>query len=373
MNTFKKVVLSGTPHERGVTYGRECAAPIERTVSDYTRYFDNKKNLSWSYAKEMAQQFIPAIAAFAPDLMEEMKGIAEGASLSFDDILAINCRSELLRFDGSHDGGTHDGDAPDECSIIGAMPERTANGHVITAQNWDMYYWAEEHGVVLEVLQDDGPDYFCLTEAGQLARYGMNQAGIGLAINSLPREIETVPIGVPSAVVRRKFISTGNWAECLDILFSIHHMAPMNFLVSNGNLQGDMMSIEAGADGAQILYPEDGLLYHTNHFLSPGHLLHGRKGSSVNRYNTLRRLLRGKGKIGIEDMIATLNSTFGAPESVLNQRNPRDSEMDQCATLACFIIDATDRRFWVRKGNIRENPFVEYKWTRPDKIYAVWR
>ena len=24
MNTFKKVVLSGTPHERGVTYGREC-------------------------------------------------------------------------------------------------------------------------------------------------------------------------------------------------------------------------------------------------------------------------------------------------------------------------------------------------------------
>ena len=41
--------------------------------------------------------------------------------------------------------------------------------------------------------------------------------------------------------------------------------------------------------------------------------------------------------------------------------------------VACFIIDATERRFWVRKGNIRENPFIEYKWTRPDKIFAVWR
>lgn len=368
MNVFKKVVLSGTPRERGVTYGRECAALIERTISDYARYFDNKKNLSWSYVKEMAQKFIPAIEAFAPELMEEMRGIAEGANRSFDEILAVNCRSELLRFEGSHDGG-----ALDECSCIGVMPERTKNGHVMTAQNWDMYYWAEEHGVVLEVLQEDGPDYFCLTEAGQLARYGMNQAGIGLAINSLPREIETDPIGVPSAVVRRKFISTGSWSECLDILFSIRHMAPMNFLVSNGNLQGDMMCLEAGAVGAQILYPEDGLLYHTNHFLSPGHLLHGRKGSSVNRYNTLRRLLKDKEQIGIEDMIAALNSTFGAPESVLNQRNPRDKEIEQCATLACFIIDATERRFWVRKGNIRENPFIEYKWTRPDKIFAVWR
>ncbi|MDY2747913.1 MAG: carcinine hydrolase/isopenicillin-N N-acyltransferase family protein [Eubacteriales bacterium] len=122
-----------------------------------------------------------------------------------------------------------------------------------------------------------------------------------------------------------------------------------------------------------MLYPENGLTYHTNHFLSQGHLLYGRKGSSVNRYNTIKRLLSGKEKIGIADMISVLNCTFGAPESVLNQRNSRDKEIEQCATLACFIIDATERRFWVRKGNIRENPFVEYKWSRPDKIYAEWR
>lgn len=42
MNTFKKVVLSGTPHERGVTYGRECRELIDRTIGDYERYFNNK-------------------------------------------------------------------------------------------------------------------------------------------------------------------------------------------------------------------------------------------------------------------------------------------------------------------------------------------
>ena len=82
MNTFKKVVLSGTPHERGVTYGRECRELIDRTIGDYERYFNNKPNLSWDYAIQMAAKFIPAIEAFAPELMEEMHGIAEGCGLS---------------------------------------------------------------------------------------------------------------------------------------------------------------------------------------------------------------------------------------------------------------------------------------------------
>lgn len=82
MNTFKKVVLSGTPHERGVTYGRECRELIDRTIGDYERYFNNKPNLSWDYAIQMAAKFIPAIEAFAPELMEEMHGIAEGCGRS---------------------------------------------------------------------------------------------------------------------------------------------------------------------------------------------------------------------------------------------------------------------------------------------------
>ena len=32
--------------------------------------------------------------------------------------------------------------------------------------------------MILQILRDDGPDLMIVTEAGQLARYGMNQAGI---------------------------------------------------------------------------------------------------------------------------------------------------------------------------------------------------
>lgn len=39
---------------------------------------------------------------------------------------------------------------------------------------------AEYGTVILQILRDDGPDLMIVTEAGQLARYGMNQAGIAL-------------------------------------------------------------------------------------------------------------------------------------------------------------------------------------------------
>ena len=41
--------------------------------------------------------------------------------------------------------------------------------------------------------------------------------------------------------------------------------------------------------------------------------------------------------------------------------------------LALFIMQDFGKFMCLKKGGIRENPFVEYKWSRPDKIYAEWR
>ena len=47
------------------------------------------------------------------------------------------------------------------------------------------YTWQEYGTVILQILRDDGPDLMIVTEAGQLARYGMNQAGIALGVNKM--------------------------------------------------------------------------------------------------------------------------------------------------------------------------------------------
>lgn len=77
----------------------------------------------------------------------------------------------------------------DGCSSVAVLPDASANGHTILAQNWDTYTWQEYGTVILQILRDDGPDLMIVTEAGQLARYGMNQAGIALGVNSLQKHI----------------------------------------------------------------------------------------------------------------------------------------------------------------------------------------
>ncbi len=367
MKSFKKVVLKGTAYERGRAYGSDCGELIKLAVGNYKRFFDAKASkLSWSEAGEYAKRFLPAIEAYAPECIEEMRGISDGSGMSSEDILAINCRSELQRINPK----TLD----DECSTVSVTPRRSENGHLMMAQNWDMYHWAEQHGVVLEILQDDGPDCMVLTEAGQLARYGMNQNGIGLTLNSIPQRGADVWNGVPSTVVRRKFLTTnGCWADNINAILTSKLMVPLSFTIGCGDGAGDLMCLEAWHEGADIIYPENGVIIHTNHWVAPGSPpAAGRKGSSICRYNSLRRLmLETTGSISVNDIMAALNDPFGMPEAILSFRNPCEPESEQAATLACFIIDATARKLWIRRGNNRENAFVEYRWTRPDKIHSA--
>ena len=53
----------------------------------------------------------------------------------------------------------------DGCSSVAVLPDASANGHTILAQNWDTYTWQEYGTVILQILRDDGPDLMIVTEA----------------------------------------------------------------------------------------------------------------------------------------------------------------------------------------------------------------
>ena len=61
----------------------------------------------------------------------------------------------------------------------------TADGVLLHGQNWDWRAECAETGVVLRIRREDGPDILTFTEAGGLARSGLDSAGIGLTANAL--------------------------------------------------------------------------------------------------------------------------------------------------------------------------------------------
>ena len=334
-----------TPRERGADYGSQCRELIHGVLERYITFFNSgHAAVSWDDAREISKKFVPFIKAYSPELLEELEGVAEGSGASFDELLTLNSRSEAMTLVRR---AKSDEEELDGCSSVAVLPEATADGHTILAQNWDTYTWQEYGTVILQVMKDDGADMMIVTEAGQLARYGMNQAGLALGVNSLHKTWNTKVFGVPSVFVRRKFLEQDRYVDAVNKIFGAESMLPMYYAAACG--AGDAMGFEKLERGQLVLYPENGLISHSNQ----------------------RHLAPKVGAITREDIIEAFKDHFGFPFSVCRHGDERKKELDKISTLGCIVMDATDKRLWACKGTPCCGQFREYAWDRPAKL-AQW-
>ena len=259
-----RIAVAGTPVERGRQYGRLAAARIVRAIEAYQDLFEHRAGLRWSEAVAHARTFVQPIGDFASDSLAEMHGIADGAGVPFDAVLALNCRSELMFAAARSRGET----PPSECTSFAATPEATADGHMLLGQNWDWVPFARELSVLLEVRRDDKPSFATIVEAGMLAKVGMNDAGVGLCTNTLVSERDTNRQGVPYHIMLRALLGASSVDEGARILGSVDRALSANYLLADRS--GKAVNFETIAGGAAEIHatrPEAGLIAHANHFL----------------------------------------------------------------------------------------------------------
>ena len=198
------IEVSGSPEMRGRQYGEAARERIKLGISHYEDQL-GRSALTRTDIRALVGAFVPAIAAFDPTYVPEMRGIADGANVDFEDIVLLNARTEILKLGArKRKQATTDGDL--ECTGVVVTGEATADGRLIHAQNWDWKVECAETAVVLKIARDDGPDILTFTEAGGLARSGFNAAGIAITANYLQSNRDYSQSGVPLALIRRKVL-----------------------------------------------------------------------------------------------------------------------------------------------------------------------
>ena len=85
---FPFIEVSGTPRNAGLQYGRKAAARIHRSIEIYRGVFA-AKDVDWGQARIAAARFAARIDQAYPRIAEEMRAIAQGAEVPFEDIVAI--------------------------------------------------------------------------------------------------------------------------------------------------------------------------------------------------------------------------------------------------------------------------------------------
>lgn len=257
-STFQIITIDGTPFHRGFKYGIAAKPKIHKAIDFYKNKFETEAKIDWDTARSKAMKLTPAIEAFSPDLLLEVEGIAKGAVVDIEDILALNVRSEILF-------GASATILQEGCTSLSVLPPITEKNHTYVAQNWDFYYNVKEWTIILMIKRDQGPSILTVTEAGLLCRYGFNSAGIGLACNYLKSNVDKMKGGIPLTFIRRKAIEADLFVEALKIIQNTTHNTSCNYLI--GTDEGYSVNLEVNPEGSCFLLPQKGIITHSNHFI----------------------------------------------------------------------------------------------------------
>ena len=340
---FPLISLSGDPLTRGRQYGAQATDRIHRSIALYgglvARHGVGRDRLA-----EIISGFRPVIAAIDEDYLIEMRGIAEGAGVEMRDIVMINARTEVLQL-AELDAAARDNTRADAdgCTAVVAMPEVTAAGDLIHAQNWDWRPECAESGVVLAIRREDGPDILTFTEAGGLARCGFNSDGIALSGNYLECDRDYQAIGTPLAILRRKALEQTHLAMAIRTVATTPNSASNNMVLTHRD--GFAVDFECAPDETFELWPEDGLLVHANHWKSVAARSKLRETGLVSVPDSLYRDRRVAahlrplaGRITPDDVRAALLDDWQSPYSVCMPEVSKKGSASISTTVATIVM-----------------------------------
>jgi isopenicillin-N N-acyltransferase-like protein len=246
----------------------------------------------------------------------------------------VNARTEIVALAKLHD--TH----PDGCTGVVVLAERTEEGKLIHAQNWDWLAECLETAVVLRIKREDGPDILTFTEAGGLARSGLNAAGIAITANYLESDRDYRQSGIPLPLIRRKVLEQEHLALAMKTVVTSPKACSNNMLLSSA--EGFAIDFECAPDECFPLYPTGEMLVHANHWQSPV-ALSKLKDTGIDdvpesfyRDWRARRLLERKRAITLEDVKQALFDGFGRPFAVC--RPPSEPDFGNLSATVAMIV-----------------------------------
>ncbi len=258
--------LEGGPFDRGAAHGAAYQSEIRRYAAERVRL---SVNGSWAGrpattadALQLAAEMLPAHRRYAPDLFEELEGLASTSAITLAEAVIVGGFTDFV--DAVRAQGAGPVVEEDDCTAVLASPAATGNGGLF-GQTWDMHDSATEHVSLIRVVPPTGPRALVFTTVGCLGQIGVNSAGIAVGINNLVAG--NGGIGVTWPFVVRKILQQTDLEAALACVLDADLAGAHNYLLMDRN--GEGYNVEAMPDYQAVTKLGDDPLIHTNHCLDP--------------------------------------------------------------------------------------------------------
>ena len=333
-------VVTGKPRERGRRYGKQFGAAIARfldqeIVTPFSRKVTRDDMLR--YAGRCARE----IRAYSPEIHDELEGMAEGAGVGLEDVIAITLHEEFY----------HQGILPEaeHCTAIAAGPPDTDDKHTYVGQTWD--WFASLYGVSQMLLwkRAEGPSVLAYAYPGLWIGAGLNSVGIALCWTSAEgKDISGPRVGIPSYVLIARMLYQESLKDALEEARRAKHAGWFTFVLADG--EGRLANVEGSPKELAI---EE----HNGHLARV--LFGSRKMTGTPEGQPVRYHPRGR----------KMYDLLGENKGQLNEVRLRDllsdqsicacdatNELRQVRTIDAMLFDTTARQALVTRGPIGSRP-----------------
>jgi isopenicillin-N N-acyltransferase-like protein len=369
-------LLAASAHERGQIYGQQAKGRIQHSVVTYARLFA-ACGIDWASACERAMRFEPVIEQVDADLMAELRGMAQGSGQTLGSLMALNCRTEILPptfftdepqlahaalaanrtaglpdwlADAPWDGALKDG----ECTAMGVTAAASRTGQAWLAQNWDWMGRQREALVLLHIQGPSGQSITTLTEAGMLAKIGINQSGFALGLNILRSKRDGSRLGVPVHVLLRHLLDCRSVAHARERLHALQMEPGLGFGAASNvpcaDAEGQVACFEVSPAGWAEVTPTEGVVVHTNHFVCESLLAEqapvGPGLSSHSRLSTAGQHAL-KTPIGQADLERFLRDESDGFLSICRSPDPSVPPESRVESVAGIVVHTQPPAMWV--------------------------
>jgi isopenicillin-N N-acyltransferase-like protein len=349
LTRYREITVSGSPLEMGRSIGEAARQEIRGFVEIALERVNKSVRISRKKAMEVARACIRCAEDYSADMMAELCGMAETAGVALDDLMLLQVRNQLKP------------EKDEGCSAFSLAPRTNAlDGHVV-GQNWDNDPALDPFTIVLTRRPRREPALMNITQAGLIAYMGLNDAGIGLCLNTLPAPSREV--GVPHYFTVRGIYEADSLDGAVQAVQRANRAIPANILLATPQGPADL---EVTVDNVHVLRDDgSGRVIHTNHCLHPDLLsINGQFPEliqSVPRKLRLEKLLgEPQPPLALEQLKAALSDHENYPKSIC--RHPNDDPITgHCCTVFSIIIEPEAARMYVTRGNPCCQPYETYQ------------
>ena len=287
--------FSGTPRDIGQAFGESCREDIQafyeiRLRNAIAQALDwGGRAVGEAELLMAAKASIPATEVYHPAGWQELLGIAQGADMSPEQILALNGLTDYRDVLSWHG----DFEAFGGCSAFVVQGDASRDGGVLVGQTWDLA--TDNMPFVLGVHRQptEGPETWTLTTVGCLSLIGMNAHGISVGTTNV-RTPDARP-GVMYLSIIHKALAQPDLEAAASAVIDAPRAGAHFYWLADG--QGQATGIECTATHADRVDVSKGVYVHCNHCLVEAHIAvepRPPSPSSAHRTQRLQALLEAE-------------------------------------------------------------------------------